>query len=179
MALESSDPAMGMSTRGGGRRVCHGTAATAAGDGGGAETVAARGRLGRAARPVTPNVGACPPGHGDPNEPGVDAAVSGVGRAGAGKSDGQARGRGLDRVVVAAPGPPEPRRPAGRRLGTVAPVAPRACAEVVPGGTADRGDTLSGVSVVTVPTAGAVRESTTTHLRGGGARPWSVRGPRP
>ena len=34
MALESSDPAMGMSTRGGGRRVCHGTAATAAGRGG-------------------------------------------------------------------------------------------------------------------------------------------------
>ena len=32
-----------------------------------------------------------------PNEPGMDAAVSGVGRAGAGKSDGQARGRGRPR----------------------------------------------------------------------------------
>ena len=30
MALESSDPAMGMSTRGGGRRVCHGAPATVA-----------------------------------------------------------------------------------------------------------------------------------------------------
>ena len=97
---------------------------------------------------------------GRPVEPGVDAAVSGVGRAGAGKSDGQARGRGRPRCRRRS-GPPEPRRPAGRRLGTVAPVAPRAGAEVVPAGTADRGDTLSGVSVVTVPTAGAVRESTT------------------
>ena len=32
-----------------------------------------------------------------PNEPSVDAAVSGVSRAGAGKSDGQARGRGRPR----------------------------------------------------------------------------------
>ena len=32
MALESSDPAMGMSTRGGGRRVCHGAPATTAQD---------------------------------------------------------------------------------------------------------------------------------------------------
>ena len=35
-------------------------------------------------------------------------------------------------------------------------------AEVVPAGTADRGDVLGGVSAGTVPTAGAVRESTTT-----------------
>ena len=44
-------------------------------------------------------------------------------------------------------------------------------AEVVPAGTADRGDVLGGVSPGTVPTAGAVRESTTTRPRDRGTAP--------
>ena len=40
----------------------------------------------------------------------------------------------------------------------VAPVVPPAGAEVVPAGTVDAAMALSGVSAVTVPTAGAVRE---------------------
>ena len=44
-------------------------------------------------------------------------------------------------------------------------------AEVVPAGTADRGDVLGGVSAGTVPTAGAVRESATTRLESWAARP--------
>ena len=50
----------------------------------------------------------------------------------------------------------------------VAPVVPPAGAEVVPAGTSDRGDGLSGVSAVTVPTAGAVRvRHPVCHLRAG------------
>ena len=67
------------------------------------------------------------------------------------------------------------RRRRGRGV-AASPTVPPAGAEVVPAGTADRGDALGGVSAVTVPTAGAVRESTTHPSRVGervqpGARP--------
>ena len=80
-----------------------------------------------------------------------------------GESDGQALGRAAERVVDGlrlARAATTCRRRVwdGQR---VSPVVPPAGAEVVPAGTADRGDALGGVSAVTVPTAGAVRESTT------------------
>ena len=51
----------------------------------------------------------------------------------------------------------------------VSPVVPPAGAEVVPAGTADRGEALGGVSAVTVPTAGAVRDPPPRFPRRGSA----------
>ena len=95
-------------------------------------------------------------------EPSVDAAAS----------DGQARGRATERVVDGlwlARAATTCRRRAwdGQR---VAPVVPPAGAEVVPAGTAG-GDALGGVSAVTVPTAGAVREPATNPSRSTDRRP--------
>ena len=120
---------------------------------------------GRAARPVTPNVGGCPPGRG--------GRTFGAGGGGCGAAAGRAkrrRGRGVAASPTAKPaaarrpstlstgsGSREPRRPAGGGLGTdrrVSPVVPPAGAEVVPAGTADRRDALGGVSAVTVPDCG-------------------------
>ena len=88
---------------GGGGASAIATAATAAGRCG---VVPLEGDLGRAARPVTPNVGACPPGRGGRT---FGAGGGGCGAAGRarrrreprrrGESDGQARGRGAERVV--------------------------------------------------------------------------------
>ena len=73
------------------------------------------------------------------------------------------------RALSTGSGSREPRRPAGGGLGTDSasrPSSPPAGAEVVPAGTADRGEALGGVSAVTVPTAGAVRESATMGITG-------------
>ena len=101
---------------------------------------------------VTPNVGACPPGRR--RAPPVAASPTAK------------PGRAADRVVdglrpARAATTCRPRAWDGQR---VAAVVPPADGEVVPVGTADRGDALSGVSAVTVPTAGAVRESATNRL---------------
>ena len=127
---------------GGGRCGCHGTAATAAGPGGGA----ARGGPGRAARPVTPNVGACPP------RPWRANVRSWRRRLWGGWSS-----QASTRPAASDSGSREPRRPARRRVWDgqrVSPVVPPAGAEVVPAGTADRGDALGGVSAVSVPDCG-------------------------
>ena len=78
-----------------------------------------------------------------------------------GESDGQARGRAAERVVDGlrlARAATTCRRRAWDRQ-RVSPVVPPAGAEVVPAGTADRGDALGGVSAVTVPDCGGSRES--------------------
>ena len=115
-----------------------------------------------------------------PNVPLVGGELNGAGGGGRGAAGRARRGRGGVRswprrrggspTVKPAAGLTalsSPLRPARGRddlqadgLGQSRPSARGAGAEVVPAGTADRGDTLSGVSVVTVPTAGAVREST-------------------
>ena len=110
------------------------------------------------------------------------AGGGGCGAAGRAK---RRRGRGVAASPTARPaaarlsalstgsGSREPRRPAGGGLGDgqrVAPVVPPAGAEVAPAGTAG-GDALGGVSAVTVPTAGAVREPATNPSRSTDRRP--------
>ena len=97
------------------------TAATAAGRCG---VVPLEGDLGRAARPVTPNVGACPPGRGGRT---FGAGGGGCGAAGRAR---RRRGRGVAASPTAKPaaarpsalstgsGSRVPRRPAGGGLGT-------------------------------------------------------------
>ena len=91
----------------GGRCVCHGTAATAARRG---RRGAARGRPGRAARPVTPNVGACPPRRGGRTFRWSAVRRNGAGGGGCGAS-GRARrrrGRGIAASPTASPAAARP-----------------------------------------------------------------------
>ena len=73
-----------------------------------------------------------------------------------GESDGQARGRAAERVVDGLRLARAATTCKAEGLGRtgVSPVVPPAGAEVVPAGTADRGDALGGVSAVTVPDCG-------------------------
>ena len=146
---------------GGGRCGCHGTAATAAGRDG---VVPLEGDLGRAAsqaghperrclspRPWRANVR----GWRRPLWGGWSSQASTRPRR-CGESDGQARGRAAERVVDGlrlARAATTCRRRAWDRQ-RVSPAVPPAGAEVVPAGTADRGDALGGVSAVTVPDCG-------------------------
>ena len=110
-------------------------------------------------------------------EPGVDAAASGVGRAVAGGSDGPSRRPRVPTAFVDGLRPARAATTCRPRAwdSPARPSFPPAGAEAVSGGTADRGDALSGVSAVTVPTAGAVRE---VHhaVPSSEVHPWSVRG---
>ena len=156
----------GSSAGGGGRRVCHGAPATSA-----PVDHASRASWGRTVRL---------PWHGGPRPPEAAAsprtsarvppAVDAAARRG--EPDGQARGRAADRVVdglrpARAATTCRPRAWDGQR---VAAVIPPADGEVVPAGTAIAAMRLSGVSAVTVPTAGAVRESAATRFPCGDSR---------
>ena len=138
--------ASGRSSRVGGRRGCHGTAATAAGRCG---VVPLEGDLGeRPGRSPRTSVPVRP----------WRANVRGWRRRlwGGWSSQASTRSR-LARAATTC------RRRAwhGQR---VSPVVPPAGAEVVPAGTADRGDALGGVSAVSVPYCGGSRESATNRL---------------
>ena len=145
--------------RGGGPRGCHGTAATAAGRCGVVPLEGDLGASGQAGHPER----RCGRGGRTSGleeaavgrllvEPSVDAAAASrrVRRPSPRPRGGRAR-------LSTGSGSREPRRPAGGGLGTdrrVSPVVPPAGAEVVPAGTADRGDALGGMSAVTVPDCG-------------------------
>ena len=119
--LESSDPAMGMSTRGGGWRVCHTGAPTTSAPVDHAVPGPAGG--GRCVRHATAATG--------------PAWASGQGwrrRSWGGWSSQASNAAARQRVRRPSP------RPRGRHGQRVAPVVPPAGAEVVPGSTVDRGD---------------------------------------